>query len=111
VKLIRAEEIPPGTTRFFRVGENPLIVANVEGEFHALYGICSHQNLPLEGAKLWDHCLDCPWHHFLWDVRTGENRYPSNVYPPDLPHLREQCRPLPRYPVEIRDGELWVDLQ
>jgi 4a-hydroxytetrahydrobiopterin dehydratase len=22
---------------------------------------------------LWDHLLDCPWHDFQYDIRTGEN--------------------------------------
>ena len=88
----------------------PVILANYEGVIHALYGICPHQNNPLEGATLWGPLLDCPFHHFQFDVRSGENYFPKRVYPDDMPGLRPQVRPLPRYAVEVRDGDVWVDL-
>lgn len=111
VKLLRAEAIPPGGTRFVCSGENPVILANYQGRIHALYGLCPHKNNPLEGAVLWDYLLDCPYHHFQFDVRTGENHFPKNVYPKDMPHLDAQVRPLRTYAVEVRDGEVWVDLE
>ncbi len=111
VKVARADEIPPGRTRFRLVGPRPLILANLEGRIFALHGICPHQGNPLEGAHLWDNLLTCPWHNFQYDVRSGENYYPKNVYPEDVPELRRQLRPLPTYPVEIREGDVWVDLE
>jgi len=62
------------------------------------------------------HLLDCPWHHFQYDIRiqydirTGENYFPKNVYPKDYAKLEEQLRPLRTYRVELRESELWVDL-
>jgi 3-phenylpropionate/trans-cinnamate dioxygenase ferredoxin subunit len=110
-KLARAEEVPPGKTKFVRAGATPVILANWNGRIYALYGLCPHQNNPLEDATMWDHLLDCPWHHFQYDVRTGENVFPKNVYPTDYPQLREQLRPLRTYPVQMKDGEIWVDLE
>ncbi len=109
-RLARADAIPPGQTKFFWVGEAPVIVANFAGRIYALHGRCPHRNYPLDGAAMWDHLLDCPWHHFQYDVRTGENYFPKNVYPADYPRLQEQLRPLKTYPVRIEDGEVWVDL-
>ena len=60
---------------------------------------------------MWGPLLDCPWHHFQYDVRTGENQFPRNVYPEDLPGLDEQVKPLRVYPVEIREGEIWVTME
>lgn len=111
VKLLRAEAIPHGRTRFVCSGETPIILANYQGRIHALHGLCPHKNNPLEGAVLWDNLLDCPFHHFQFDVRTGENYFPRNVYPKDMPHLEEQVRPLRTYAVEVRDGDVWVDLE
>ena len=110
-KLARVEDVPPGHTKFIRVGETPVVLANWEGQVYAAYGICPHQSNPLEGAKVWNHLLECPWHHFQFDVRTGENHYPKNVYPRDLPYLDEQVRPLETYPVRIEDGDIWVDIE
>jgi len=110
VKVVPAAAVPPGQTHFVEIGGVPVILANYEGEIHALYGICPHQDNPLEGATLWGPLLDCPFHHFQFDVRSGENHFPKRVYPDDMPRLRSQVRPLPRYRVEVRDGDVWVDL-
>jgi nitrite reductase/ring-hydroxylating ferredoxin subunit len=110
VKLARVEEIPPGQTKFFPLPTGPVVLANYDGSVYALSGICSHQLKPLDGAVLWGPLIDCPWHHFQFDCRTGENHFPANVYPKDLEHLRKQLMPLQRYAVEIRDGEVWVNI-
>jgi 3-phenylpropionate/trans-cinnamate dioxygenase ferredoxin subunit len=110
-KVARVDEIPPGQTKFFQLPAGPVLLANYDGNVYAVSGICSHQLKPLEGAALLGPLIDCPWHHFQFDCRTGENHFPANVYPKDLDHLSKQLMPLKRYAVEVRDGEVWVDLQ
>lgn len=110
-KLARVEEIPPGRTKFLRVGTRPVILANFEGRIYAAFGLCPHRYNPLEGATMWDHLISCPFHHFQYDVRTGENYFPANVYPKDYQRLEAQLRPLKTYAVELREGEVWVDLE
>ena len=110
VKVGRVEDVSPGRTLLVRAGETPVVLANHQGRIYALYGLCSHRGNPLEGAVLWDHLIECPYHHFQYNVRTGENQFPSNVYPADMPQLHEQVRPLRPYKVELREGEIWVDL-
>ena len=110
MKLARAAEVPPGRTRFVCAARAPLILANYQGRIYALDGLCPHQNNPLEGAVLWGSLLDCPFHHFQYDVRTGENHFPNNVYPKDMPNLQRHLCSLRTYRVEIRDGDVWVDL-
>jgi len=110
-KAGRVEEVPPGQTKYLCIDNRPLLLANRGGEIYALSGLCPHRLNPLEGAVLWDYLVDCPWHHFQYDVRSGENFFPRNVYPEDLQYLNEQVRPLDTYAVEIRDGEVWVNLE
>jgi 3-phenylpropionate/trans-cinnamate dioxygenase ferredoxin subunit len=111
VRIAHVEQIPRGRTHFLCVQATPLLIANVEGEIFVLAGFCPHRNNPLDGATLIDHLVDCPWHHFQYDVRTGENHFPRNVYPPDLPKLQTQLRPLRKYAVQLREGEIWVNLE
>jgi 3-phenylpropionate/trans-cinnamate dioxygenase ferredoxin component len=110
-RLGRTGEVPPGRTKYCVVEGRPVLLANCEGRIYALGGICPHRSNPLDGAVLWGHLLDCPWHHFQYDVRTGENYFPKNVYPEDLPALQRQLEPLPTYRVELRGSEIWVQLE
>ncbi|HYZ84660.1 MAG TPA: Rieske 2Fe-2S domain-containing protein [Bryobacteraceae bacterium] len=110
VRVARTDEILPGHTAFFYVGSTPVLLANVDNRIFAVHGLCPHRDNPLEGACLYGSLVDCPWHHFEYDVRTGENFYPRNVYPADMPHLEAQLRPLQTYPVEVRDSEVWVNI-
>ena len=73
------EEIPPGRTKFLHVEKQPVLLANYAGRIYAVFGLCPHQNNPLEGATMWDKLIDCPFHHYQYDVTTGENFFPRNV--------------------------------
>ncbi|HTM51326.1 MAG TPA: Rieske (2Fe-2S) protein [Bryobacteraceae bacterium] len=110
-KLAAISEVPPGKTKFVHAASTPVILANWDGRIYALYGLCPHRGNPLEGAVLWDNLIDCPFHHFQYDVQTGRNHYPQNVYPKDYPELQQQLKPLKTYPVEVRDNDVWVDLE
>ena len=50
-------------------------------------------------------------HPFQYDVTTAENYFPKNVYPKDCKRLEAQVQPLKSYAVELRNGEVWVDLE
>ena len=39
-KLARAEEVPPGRTKYFRPGGRPVILAHYQGRIYALGGVC-----------------------------------------------------------------------
>ncbi len=109
--VARVEEILPGQTRMVQVGQCPILLVNDRGVFYALHGLCAHQKLPLVGGQVWQGVLDCPWHHFQYDIRTGENLYPRRVYPLDaLPRLHNQIGPLLIYPVRVSDGNVQVEV-
>ena len=103
-------EVRDGTTKMVRVEGRSVLLAHWRGRFYAFASRCPHQGNSLEGARLWQATLECPWHHFRYDLATGVNCYPANVYPSDLPQLAEQLDPLPTYPVQVRDGEVVVGL-
>ena len=109
-RLARAEEIPPGQTRYFPRSGGPILLSNFEGAIYATSGLCPHQLNPLEGAALCGPLIECPWHGFQFDCRNGENHFPASAYPADLQDFRRQLVSLRSYPVEVRGGEVWVDL-
>ena len=49
--------------------------------------------------------LDCPYHQYTYDLRTGRNGYPARVHPAAK---RAELRDLILYEVEERDGYVWI---
>jgi nitrite reductase/ring-hydroxylating ferredoxin subunit len=111
VEVARLEELPAGTVRGAKVGGRMLALVNVNGVVHALDGICPHRRGPLWQGDIWWGQLECPWHHFRYDPATGANTYPANVYPEDLPILREQIAAVEVFPVRVEDGKIFVSLE
>ncbi len=61
------------------VGGEPYAVCNVQGQLHALKGVCPHQGGPLGEGALHDNMLVCPWHAWEFDCRTGQNDFDPDV--------------------------------
>ena len=110
VRVVRVEEVPPGQVRSASAEGRTLALVNLDGRFYALGAVCPHQGGPLDQGQIWRGALECPWHRFCFDPATGRNVYPSNVYPQDLPQLQAELNPAIVYPVEIRDGAMFVGL-
>lgn len=48
-----------------------VVIARVEGRFHAFSDICGHRNAPLSRGKLSGHNVECPLHFAQFDIRDG----------------------------------------
>jgi nitrite reductase/ring-hydroxylating ferredoxin subunit len=49
-----------------------LALYNVDGEFFATENFCPHKGARLAGGILCGHVIECDWHGWQFDVRTGE---------------------------------------
>ena len=86
--------------RAFTVAGRELVLCDVEGEIYALDGICTHEDLPLDGGEIDDGILECPWHGATYEVCTGRVR--------GLPAIT----PLQSFPVRVDDeGNVFVDIE
>lgn len=74
VTIGRVADIPPGHAARVDIGDTPVAVFNVGGEFHALDDTCSHAQASLSDGDLDpERCLiECPLHGSAFDLRTGE---------------------------------------
>ena len=58
---------------------------------------CPHEGYPLREGSLDERCiLTCNWHNWKFDLHSGRNLYGGEG--------------LRTYPVEVRGGEVWIDL-
>lgn len=110
VKVAETEEIRPGQMKLVALGRRPIVVANVDGEFFAFHDICPHEGESLHRGVLWGDEIDCPRHHYLYNVRTGENRYPRTIYPPEMRRrYAKQVRPMRTYRVRVVGRDVLVE--
>jgi 3-phenylpropionate/trans-cinnamate dioxygenase ferredoxin subunit len=94
-----AAEIAPGSVVSREINGKPVAVARCEdGTFHAVEDNCSHEEYPLSDGTVVGCTIECMWHGSEFDLRTGAAL--------NLP----ATEPVPVYPVEVRDGDLYVSL-
>jgi len=66
-------DLQPGASiRVELPGGDELAVYNVDGEFYAIENFCPHKGAPLSEGILCGHVVECGWHGWQFDVRSGE---------------------------------------
>jgi 3-phenylpropionate/trans-cinnamate dioxygenase ferredoxin component len=69
----RVEDLPLGGCKTIALPEgHELAVYNVNGEFYATDNFCPHKGAPLSEGMLCGNVIECDWHGWQFDVRTGE---------------------------------------
>ena len=49
-----------------------LAIFNIDGEYYAISNFCPHKGAPLSEGQICGHIVECAWHGWQFDVRTGE---------------------------------------
>jgi Fe-S cluster biogenesis protein NfuA/nitrite reductase/ring-hydroxylating ferredoxin subunit len=68
---VEAGGLGPGELRAVEAEGVALLLVNVGGEIYAFRNACPVDDMPLEGGRLNDSVLVCPWHNCAYDARTG----------------------------------------
>lgn len=97
VRIAKVEECPPGQAREYVAEGRIVALFNVDGQWHALDGVCPHQGGPLGQGTLEGCIVTCPWHGWQFDVRSGQHQLSSNIRQP-------------RFEARVEDGWILVDL-
>ena len=72
VVVARLDEVPPGTLKRVAYGEEPVVLANVDGQLYALEDECMHYGVPLSEGFVKDSTVICMWHAWRYDIPTGK---------------------------------------
>jgi 3-phenylpropionate/trans-cinnamate dioxygenase ferredoxin subunit len=97
IRICSTEDVPKGTAVRAVTGELEIAVVHGEDDnFYAVYDECSHAAVALSEGEIDGCTIECWLHGSRFDLRTGE--------PTGLP----ATEPVPVYPVEIRDGDVFV---
>jgi nitrite reductase/ring-hydroxylating ferredoxin subunit len=73
----------------------PILVIHDRGRICALDNRCPHMGFPLERGSVEDGILTCHWHHARFDLASGCT---FDLWADDVA----------TFPVEVRDGDVWV---
>jgi 3-phenylpropionate/trans-cinnamate dioxygenase ferredoxin subunit len=99
IQVCSLDELKPGSAIRAEVDGLALAIVRCEdGSVHAVYDECSHASIPLSEGEIDGCTLECWLHGSRFDLVTGR--------PTGLP----ATEPVPVYPVEIRDGSIFVSL-
>lgn len=82
-----------------QAGTEEVILVRHGDQVRAYQGNCPHAGAPLDEGVVCAGLLVCPWHKAAFAVDEG-----VVCEPPALVDLR-------RYPVQVKDGQVWVDDQ
>ena len=95
-RVANRNDLNDGEMKSVTVGDREVLLARVEGRYHALHAHCTHYGAPLAEGILNGDRVMCPWHHACFSVQTGALLEP--------PALDAQ----PRFEVTEEDGEVFV---
>jgi nitrite reductase/ring-hydroxylating ferredoxin subunit len=92
VEVARVEDLPEGRGATVELpGGKEVALYNVGGEFYAVENFCPHRGAPLADGDLCGHAIECAWHGWRFDLRTGAC-------------LNNPSQPVETYEVVVEDG-------
>lgn len=71
---IKKSDIQPDKAKSYQIGENKVVICNVNGEYFAIDDVCSHDDGELVSGEgqLVENCqIECPRHGARFDITTG----------------------------------------
>lgn len=71
VAVASALDLAPGTGKTVRVGSRCIALYNDGGDFFAIDDTCPHQGASLGEGTLHAGRVICPWHSWIFELRTG----------------------------------------
>lgn len=96
VEIAPASELPNGERLFVDLGDRPIVIFNIAGQYFAIGDVCTHDDGPLGDGLLEDHNIVCPRHGAEFDVRSGKAMA--------MPAVVD----IPAYPVKLKDGNIFI---
>jgi len=84
----KLSELSPGTAIEKRIMARRIAVFNVDGKLYGIESDCKHMKASLQKGKVQNDIVTCPWHHWQYDIRTGQcltvDKFKLKTYPVEI---------------------------
>jgi nitrite reductase/ring-hydroxylating ferredoxin subunit len=97
-KIAKTGDVAPGEVGVYELEGHRVALCNVDGEFHAIEDVCTHDAGPLDQGELIGNQIKCPRHGAKFDVTTGKAL--------TLPAIK----PVPKHEVKVEGDDIYVAL-
>ncbi|MGH7259684.1 MAG: Rieske (2Fe-2S) protein [Nitrospiraceae bacterium] len=97
VTVAKLADVPPGQCLAVEVEGTGVALCNVGGTIYALDNCCPHAGGPIGEGTIEGDCVECPWHGWRYNVKTGERT--------ENPQIKVDC-----YPVHVEGDAIQVDV-
>jgi 3-phenylpropionate/trans-cinnamate dioxygenase ferredoxin component len=96
VKVATRDELPLGGKKVLELDGRAIALFNVEGAYHAIDDVCTHDGGPLAEGQLIDCEIQCPRHGARFDLKTGR------------PLCMPAIEPVTVHAVEVRGDDVYL---
>ena len=97
VRVASVDEVPEGKPKAVKVDGKSVALFFHEDAYYATDNQCPHMGYPLVRGRVRNGVLTCDWHGWSYDMRGGGC-------------FTGGCDDIEAYPVEVRNGDIWVDV-
>jgi nitrite reductase/ring-hydroxylating ferredoxin subunit len=97
-RVASLDEVPAGQPKLVELDGTRIVLARVGDVVYACGNVCTHRGGPLSEGKLNGTRLACPWHGWMYDIRTGQCVFPG------------RGASVPSYPVRLEADQILVEL-
>jgi 3-phenylpropionate/trans-cinnamate dioxygenase ferredoxin subunit len=96
IEIAPVDNLPSGERLFVDIGDTPVVIFNIAGQFFAIGDLCTHDDGPLGDGDIEGFNVVCPRHGAEFDMRTGKAV--------SMPAVVD----IPAYPVRVVDSMIEI---
>ena len=97
--VAKTDDLDPEEVIAVFIEDEEIALYNVDGEFFATHGVCTHENVGLADGFVEGDLIECPLHSACFEIKTGKA-----VNPPAEIDLKT-------YPVKVERDTIYVGME
>ncbi|MGH2617498.1 MAG: non-heme iron oxygenase ferredoxin subunit [Thermomicrobiales bacterium] len=70
-EVAKTSDLDPGEVMYVEIGNDPVALINLDGEYFALHDMCTHEDASLSDGEVTGDEIECPMHGGAFEIRTG----------------------------------------